>query len=337
MTPSDPAPQRVLIIDPAFLGDAVFDAALARAVKQRWPNAEVGLVLRPPADQLAEVMTYVDRVHVFDKYGRDAGWAGLRRVAADLKAQAYELALIPHPSVRSAALAALAQIPQRRGNSEGWLAGRFLTERRAAPPNEGFVARRLRLLGPPAGEQGLGGVMRLSPKEPVVSGRIGLVLGSEWETKRWPVRQAARWIAELVSQPAEVLVLGSAREGPLLDALRQALGEAASVPVIDGMGGDIMQLVRRLASCEVLIAGDTGPLHIARALGVPTVALFGPTDPALHRPSALDRVLTVEIDCRPCSAHGHHRCPKGHHRCLEDLAPERVQAAVAELRIGGPS
>lgn len=328
-TPNDP--RQVLIVDPAFLGDAVFDAALARAVKQRWPEAEVGLVVRPPAQHLGPFMTYVDRVHLFDKRGQDQGWTGLKRMAARLAELDYDLALVPHPSLRSTWLTARAGIARRVGSTEGWFARRFLTEHREIGSGDGFVKSRLRLLGDDAEAPTLKGVLHCEVSQPDSGpARIGLVLGSEWATKRWPVRHAATWVRTLNAATQSVVLLGSASETPLFDELRAALAYC-SVTLHDQVGGSIDDLVRQIASCQALIAGDTGPLHIARALGVPTVALFGPTDDALHQPSADDRVLTVPVDCRPCSPHGHRQCPKGHHRCLEDLGPESVQAALTEI------
>ncbi len=326
--------RRVLIVDPAFLGDAVFDAALARAAKVRWPGAEVGLVLRPPAHHLVPFMPHVDRVHVFDKRGQDKGWSGLSRMAARVAEFNYDVALVPHPSVRSTWLVARAGIPWRIGSTDGWLARKFLSEHRKRDPRDGFVQSRLLLLGESAAPT-LDGVMGCSVSPPAEGPRrIGLVLGSEWATKRWPVSRAAAWVRSLDARTHSVVLLGAASEAPLFDDLRSAIGSQCKVNLHDAVGGSIEDLVHKIASCHQLIAGDTGPLHIARALGVPTVALFGPTDAGVHTISEQDRVLTVDVDCRPCSLHGHRQCPKGHHRCLADLSEEQVQVALTQ--IGGP-
>ena len=67
------------------------------------------------------------------------------------------------------------------------------------------------------------------------------------------------------------------------------------------------------------VGGDSGLVHAARAMGVPTVALFGPTAPLVHELGPKERAVTLGLDCSPCSAHGQRRCPLGHHRCLRDL------------------
>lgn len=323
--------RRVLIVDPAFLGDAVFSAALAREVVERNPGCEVGLVLRPPADRLAPFMPHVTRVHRFDKRGADRGRRGVRRLAAEIEARGYERALVPHPSFRSTYLAARARIPERIGSAPGWLARRPLTEHRAVPEGAGFVASRLALLDDPEGARAsLKGALAVPPEEVEPRGarrRVGLVLGSEWATKRWPVDNAAALVHALDPGRHALVWLGASKERALYEALA-ARGAPPGLEIVDAVGEPIEALVRRIAGLEVLVAGDTGPLHVARALGVPAVALFGPTDPERHVPGPEDRVLTVPLECRPCSVHGQDRCPEGHHRCLVDLDGPRVARAV---------
>lgn len=322
-----------VIIDPAFLGDVVFDAPLVRALKARNPGCRVGLVVRPPADVIARRMTGVDAVHVFDKRGSDRGIAGLRRVARQLAEIGYEAAYVPHPSPRSALLARLARIPARVGAARS--VSRWLFTRRVEPDErDTFPGARLRLLDPAlAGDEAaesLQGGLRggRDPQHGSRHARIGLVLGSAWETKRWPVESAADLARALDPDRHRLVLLGSAAERPLFDALLAL----ARGPILDAaedrVGCGVDELLDALAGCAVVVGGDTGPIHAARALGVPTVALFGPTPEARHRFDTRDAVLTVPLECRPCSAHGDRRCPLGHHRCMRELDPGRVRAAL---------
>ena len=82
-----------------------------------------------------------------------------------------------------------------------------------------------------------------------------------------------------------------------------------------------------------MVSGDTGVMHMATGVGTPVVALFGPTVQAFGFFPYLSRavVLEREMNCRPCSAMGTERCPLGHHRCLDDILPDQVAAAVREL------
>jgi heptosyltransferase-2 len=322
-----------VIIDPAFLGDVVFDGPLARALKRRGLAVRVGLVVRPPAEAVARRLVDVDRVHVFDKRRGDRGLGGLARLAEELAREGYDQALVPHPSLRSSLLAHAAGIPRRIGSTRGWLARWPLDERRPARPGDTFVGARLRLVDPllpgRAEEEALAGVMvRRELRPGGARPRVGLVLGSEWATKRWPPARAAELARGLAARGATVVLLGASWERPLYSEVF-ALAPELEGSLEDRLGGSVEALIEGIEGCDLLVAGDTGPLHIARALGLPVVGLFGPTPAERHAFAALDRALSVELPCRPCSPHGHHRCPLGHHRCMEELTAAAVEGAVA--------
>lgn len=356
----------VVVIDPAFLGDVVFDAPLVRELRTADPGRPIGLVVRPPADAIARSIPGVDRVHVFDKHGRDAGLSGLLRAARALATARYHTALIPHPSLRSVLLARLAGIPERIGSTPSPIARLLLTAHRPERPGDTFVSGRLGLLGASGEGAGLRGTLapmgrgpiaaRLDDAPPAGAGgeasatdparpapasrgsgagtrrppRVGLVLGSQWETKRWPVARFAVVARALLERGVETVWIGSAGERDLYHRLRLADPDAAE-RAIDTLGSTVDELIATIAGCDVLLGGDTGPLHIARALGVPVVALFGPTTERRHIFAPEDRVVSVVLACRPCSAHGGRTCPEGHHRCMNDLAAESVIRALDAL------
>lgn len=323
-------PRAVVILDPAFLGDVVFDAPLVRALRAADPQLRVGLLVRPPADTLARLIDGVDRVHRYDKYRADRGLSGLRRVAAELAESAYDTALIPHPSARTTLLARLAGIPERIGNA-GWPARLWLTDPRPTIPGDTHVGARLRLLDHPASPS-LYGALRRPGRPGPGARRIALALGANWATKRWPPERAAPLVQRLVDVGHVVVLVGSEAERPLAEQLRQQLRPGTSV--IDAMGGSLEQLIAHLASCHLVVGGDTGPVHAARALGLPAVLLFGPTPEDAHDMGPTDVVITVALPCRPCDAHGPARCPLVHHRCMRDLDVEQIYAAVERLLVG---
>lgn len=314
---------RALIVDPAFVGDVVFDGPLARALKE--DGFEVGIVVRPPADAVARRMAHIDHVHVFDKRNEDRGWSGLSRTAKALAGGRYERALIPHPSVRSALLASRAKIPVRIGSSASTLAKLWLTDRIDVGAGGTFVSDRLALHRREANPSLAGVLARRTPKRTHERPRIGLALGSEWATKRWPPAQAARFV-EAMARGADLVWIGAPWERALYEPFADR-GE-------DRTGGDLHALIDAVESCDLLVGGDTGPLHIARALDIPVVALFGPTFEERHVFAEVDRILAEPLDCRPCSAHGQKRCPLGHHDCLQKLSGRRVaEAATSALQI----
>lgn len=155
---------------------------------------------------------------------------------------------------------------------------------------------------------------------PPVSGLLGLVPGAGHRTKRWPVEHFA---AVATAWPGRVILFASEEERPLADAVG---AEVWPDPSLSG-------LFRGLSQCEVVVAGDTGPLHVAGALGVAPVGLFGPTptDTGFWVWEGQGTALSPDIGCAPCSLHGGPTCPRRHHRCLIDRSPDSVLAAAHAL------
>ena len=164
----------------------------------------------------------------------------------------------------------------------------------------------------------------LPASEEPQAGLLGLVPGAQHATKRWPLEHfvdlAGRWRRD----HGAVRVFVGPDEGGLAEPLRAAGAEIWPSP--------LAQLRPGLAACAVVVAGDTGPLHVAGALGRPVVALFGPTPlrAGFWVWGERGTAPTPGIACAPCSLHGGAACPLAHHRCLRDLAVDRVlDAALA--------
>jgi heptosyltransferase-2 len=310
--------RRVLVIQTAYLGDTVFTSALVGALSRRWP---VDLCVAPRGRDVARAIPGVGKIHVFDKTGADRGLAGLRRMAAQLRG--YDLAVLPHRSLRTALLARLARIPERVGFAGSLPAllytRRVHTSEKAFLLQEADLARALGVEPAP---------MLLRPlPEWLASAREGLgtgeklaaiCIGSEWETKIWPPERMAALARLLARRGLRPVLLGGPREKPL--AAR--IGRAGNC--IDTTGNPVGEALAILSMSALCVGGDTGLVHAARALGVPTVALFGPTDSAVHVFGPRERPVSLGLSCSPCSTHGSRRCPLGHHRCMRDLDEERV-------------
>jgi len=162
----------------------------------------------------------------------------------------------------------------------------------------------------------------------LINGSIVLVPGAKHATKRWPDEY---WRTLTANLPIDkkLVVLGG--EGEFPDSLR---GEDKG-RILDLTGNtNILEAAAVLQMASLVITGDTGPMHLAVAVGTPLVAMFGPTVreygfyPYRH---AQATVLEESLWCRPCSAHGSAKCPLRHHRCMGNLTPERVLAAAESL------
>ena len=329
-------PRRAVIVQTAFLGDTVFTSALAAGLRARFPGLELDLCVAPRGRDVARAIEGVAEVILFDKNGADRGPTGLWRASRRLLARRHDLAVVPHRSLRSGLLARLAGIPERVG-FEGTAAGVFCTVR-ARDEGLTFLDREaglLRALGGGPGPMKLRASAEQAALGDAALARLGLggrrfaalCFGSEWETKIWPLERYAELARALHGRGLPPLLLGSPREVPLAEAIRAA----ASVPVASATGNSVGETLGILARAALAVGGDSGLVHAARALGVPTVLLFGPTAPEAHVFEASSVALTLRLECSPCSAHGQRRCPLGHHRCLRDLGVEKVLAAAAAV------
>lgn len=332
-----------LVVQTAFLGDVVLTTPLLDILAGR--EGPLDVVTIPAAAPLLETHPAVRRVIPYDKRkgGADRGPAGLRRLAQRLRAERYTAAYLPHRSLRSAALAFLAGIPRRVGFADGW--PRFYTEVRSRP-GAGHEVDRLLALVADASSLPLDGrrpSIRLTPDDTAaaseliaaagVSGDEPLATvapGAVWGTKRWPhYEELVRRLAARVA----VAVVGSREDVPLGEAIVAAADGAGRRPVVQACGRlTLRQSAALIGRAAVLVTNDSAPLHLAQAVGTPTIALFGPTVPAFGfgPRGARDRVLEMALDCRPCSPHGPPACPLGHHRCMTQLSVEQVLDTIEE-------
>jgi lipopolysaccharide heptosyltransferase II len=160
---------------------------------------------------------------------------------------------------------------------------------------------------------------------------LGLSPGANWETKRWPAERFAGLARRALAQGIQVAVQGSDEEKDLCARVVEGAPGAAD------LAGrfDLATLGGFIARCAAFVANDSGPMHIARALGVPTLAVFGSTDPGMFDFTG-HAALFAGVECSPCSFFGRAECPKGHFRCMLDLTEEHAWRALEPLFKGGP-
>lgn len=325
-------PKRIAVLQTAFIGDVVFTSPLARALKVAWPRARLTMVTMPKAAPLAACIPGVDRVVALDKRGKDSGLAGLARVARELECP--EVVFVPHPSLRSALLAYKSGAPVRVGHQGFWTRPFYTVavqrwEREPFVQNSLDLARavgidgspELRLVAPPAEVEKVAPVLGEKPC-------VGLAIGSEWATKRWPAESFAALADLCLERGWRPVLLGAPAERPLAAAVRAAM--RAGEP-LDLVGNTILESVGAISLMKAIVGGDSGLLHIGRAVGVASLLLFGPTDPGLHNFEPQAQALRLGLECQPCHRHGPPTCPLGHHDCMRKLDVERVWSALNGL------
>ena len=325
----------ILIVPYVWIGDFVRGHTVVRVLKQRWPNRPVDLLTSSLCAPLVDYMPGVRSAVVWDlprsRLALGQQWALARR----LRAANYGTALIMPRTWKSAIAPALAGIPERVGfvgearfgllNHLRWnekALPRLIDKNAAlalpdgAPLPAEWPVPQLRV---PADEidrwrqaNGLGG-----------KSAVALAPGSVGASKRWTYYpEAARLLAQ---QGLDVWVVG----GPGEKALAAEIVAAGGPRVRDLTGTDLRNGILAMAAAGVAISNDSGLMHVAAAIGTPTMGIFGPTSPQLWAPlnalAATVQTRTI-VPCQPC-----HRtvCRMNDHRCMRDIPASDV-AAIAE-------
>ena len=343
-------PKKVLVIQTAYLGDVVLTIPLFRAVKQRFPGSFLVSLVIPETAQILEGVGVLDEVITYAKKGNQRGLAGFMGLVRLIRSHRFDLCLLPHRSARSALVAFLSRIPRRIGFRSG-LSQLLYTERVTWHRCRHEVERNLELMHSfgqldkgsgqnpqltvdPQTAQAIDldfGASGILPHDPI----IGIAPGSVWATKRWtPQRYAI--VADILMREhqAKVFLLGSSEDEGVV---QEIMGYCKGRP-IKWVGRSLKELVALLSRCHLLVTNDNGAMHVAAALGIPIVAIFGSTTPDLgYGPhSTPARIIEHSLDCRPCGRHGYQSCPLGHFRCMKEIRPEEVLTAAQEMLKGLP-
>lgn len=336
--PAKSPARSVLVIQSAFLGDSMLTVPLLRRLRDLLPGARLSVLTLPGTAEIFKG-PWVDEVLLDDKRGADRGLGGPWRVASRLKAKGFDLAVIPHRSLRSALVAKLAGIPRRVGFTTS--AGRFLlTDTVPFTWLMHDLERNLALLLP------LGGAAAPEPSESryldasplpaaleslLIAGGAGRGVrlagvhpGAAWATKRWPAERYAALCDALRAEGVTPVLVGGPGDAAL------AAGIAAGGRAVDLTGHtDLSGLKALMGRFSLFVTNDSGPMHLAAAAGVPVVAVFGATTRELgffpYGPG--HRVLEAELACRPCGLHGGRECPEGHFLCMKLVTVPQVLEA----------
>jgi len=337
---------KVLVRATNWLGDAVMSLPAIRAIREIFPRAHVAVAARPWVADLYARETAIDSVI---PYPVQRGLAGRRAFARRLAEERFDGAILLQNAFDAALVTWLAGIPERIGYNRD---GRGLLLTRAIPvPEPGEIPRHerfyylellrragmmerfpksdaIRLDGLEAAREAGGRhLAALGIAAPVMGISPGAAYGN---AKRWlPERfadLAARFAAQ--SEGGTVLVFGSAAERELCEIVVRELARA-KVPARNLAGQTTLgEYIDLTAACRLYLTNDSGAMHVASALAVPTVAVFGATDDTTTGPTGpLARVVREHAECSPCLLR---ECPIDH-RCMTRVTAARVAGVALEL------
>lgn len=328
-----------------WLGDLTMSLPALASIRKAFPGAHLTVLVRSNLASFFDAVPWVDEVITFSP-GR--GFEGVRErlvIIRKVRAGDFDLAVLFPRSFDSALCIALSGVPERVGVAAQ---GRgLLLSRRVRLRCDGRDCHQskdwLELAGAGVGVDGPAPEIRLDPPEKARLAMKERLAAFGWRpghtlialaaaaaygpAKEWPAERYAT-LVDLLAQrfAADSILVGTAAERPRCETIAAASSHGAIV-----MAGQttVGELIATLSLCDGFAGNDSGPMHLAAALGIPTCAIFGSTDPNRTRPlGPRIRVLRRGLDCSPCLAR---RCRFGHYNCLGDIAPVEVAGALEDL------
>jgi len=335
---------RILVRATNWVGDAVMSLPALRALRQRFPQARISILAKPWVADLYRREPFCDDLIPYAARTMGDKWAAARA----LRPLQFDTAILLQNAFEAAAIASLAGIPERIGYARD---GRgFLLTRAIPVPKPGEIPRHesfyylemlrragildalpqndaIRLEGAPAARSaGLDRFRQLGLGDTVIGVSPGAAYGT---AKRWLPERFAESANRVASElGAAVAIFGSKDERALCESV------AASITTrVKNFAGEtsLAEFIDLAAACRVYLTNDSGAMHIASALGVPTVAVFGSTDDQTTGPTGpLARVVREPVECSPCLKR---ECPIDH-RCMTRVSAARVAETALVLLAG---
>lgn len=343
---------RVLVVQTAYLGDVVLTTPLLREVKRALPDAELTVLSTPTGACILQGAPGIDELLVYDKRAGLYALRGLAKTSWGLRRRRFDVAIAAQRSIRTGILVRGGGARRRigfRGAAGGWAYDVHVPWDRERHAVDRYLALSEPLGGDPAAADRTP-ELRVSEALRARAGReldrlgvdrnepiVAIAPGSVWATKRWLPEGFAAVADWVRSRGLRAVLLGSPAERALCERVRSS----AHDDTIVGAGSLSLEVLTAVLERAVaLVCNDSGPAHVAAAVGTPVVSVFGPTVPAMGYAPFGPSVRIVEHDslaCRPCDHHGPTTCPEGHFRCMREIGAGRVVAELADLLRQRPS
>jgi len=349
---------RILLIRLSAIGDVVTALHALAALRSVRPGAEVGFLVEDKAASLLEGHPDIDRLHVYRRKAWQGGilstpdrvGAQIAAFLAELRGARYDVAVDLQGNLKGAVLSMLSGAPRRIGLAKGsGIEGShlFATEHVTLPDGPFHrIDRALALVGP-LGVTGPAGVRRIAigradrrladrflAERDLDGGRFAVLhpgTSAFGVHKRWPADRYGSLARRLRDEfgLATVVTRGPGEE----DLVAAAVGNSDGAAVAGPASASLKTLARLVERSALFVAGDTGALHLAAFLGIPTVGLFGPKDPKVYAPRGpVTKVVWLGHDCSPCPKRS---CPDP--VCMTSISTDQVLSAVRGVLRGSPA
>jgi heptosyltransferase-2 len=340
--------RNILVRATNWVGDAVMSVPALQALRERFPAARITILAMPWVASIYAREPFCDEILPYDL---PRGWSALPSkltLARKLERRNFDCAILLPNSFESAAVAWAAHIPVRIGYARdarsALLTGAIARpEPGEMPPHQRFYYLELLKRAEILPSYPIDGAIRLAgarsyreegSRRLAEAGVAGAVVGvgpgaAYGGAKRWLPERFAEAAATLArDRDAAVAIFGSKEEFAICESVRSKVEELGIRAINFAGATSLREFIELAAACDIFLTNDSGPMHIASALGVPTLAVFGATDDEATGPTGnASRVIREPVECSPCLLR---ECPIDH-RCMTRVSAEQVVAAAAEL------
>lgn len=337
--------EHFLIIGPAWVGDMVMAQSLFMSLKQLHPDCRITVMALNWTRPLLSRMPQVDHSINLPIGHGELRLSERHALGKVLRMNGYTTAIVLPNSFKSALIPYFARIPRRIGWRGEWrnlllndcrqldeaalplMVQRFVAlayRHQAELPN--LIPRPQLSIDDTTRQQALA-TFKLEAR----ARTLAICPGAEFgPSKQWPARHFSALCNQLIAKGWQVWIFGSANDKEFAAAILSGVDDGKLAHCRNLAGSTTLaQAIDLMSAVSAVVSNDSGLMHIAAALNLPLAAIFGSTSPDFTPPlSERAKLLSTEIDCRPCFKR---ECPYGHLRCLTELAPERVIAALQEL------
>ena len=333
------APYKILIIGPSWIGDMVMAQSLFMAIKADKPDAIIDVLALAWTKSLLDRMPEVNQAITMPISHGVFGLKMRRQLGKNLRTTQYDQAIVLPNSWKSAFIPWFANIPLRTGwkgeARYGLLNDLRVLDKMALP----LMVQRFVSLAYPANqahippsypapkmvaEPATFDVPTLQTKQK----RLILCPGAEFgPAKQWPASSYAEVAQSLLTQSWQVLILGSQGDAETGSAIVADIAPEQQAEIHNLCGKTQLEdAIDLLATADIVISNDSGLMHIAAALQIPLIAIYGPTSPNFTPPlSDNSQIVQIEVECGPCFQR---TCPEQHHKCMKEISGETVLSLV---------
>ncbi len=345
----EPPPERILVKEVNWLGDVVMSLPSLRAIRRAWPRAHLAVLIKKELAGFFDGARWIDEVIPYSVGRGLSGFFDRRRIVGEIRSRRFDLGVLFPNSFESALWITMAGI-RRRAGFVADARGSMLTLKASPPPDAvtghqvNYWLSMIRATGIAEGradDYALDvhgpsrdrmrewlAANRKRPGRPIFAIAPAAAYGP---AKEWPAENYAALIDLLARrEEAEVVLVGAPSERAKCEEVAAASKASA---IIAAGHTNIGELIALLSLCDGFIGNDSGCMHIAGALGLPTVAIFGSTNPNRTGPMGpKTRVIYRKLECSPCLAR---TCRFGHYNCLTQIEPSELADALAAMRATG--